>query len=451
MTRIVLPLDVSVPRAPQGTARIAVAEYGGGDLFRQHVLEGDPCNIGRIAPTHSKRGKSQSEGPETSADKLELELVPTVTAELDQSINAAGVLDDQPRKARESGAFAILFAPEISVRPIVRGHDSHEARNTAAFSDTLPSSLNDEALPMTANNTIRADNSGSWPLPLNPILTFPGPPAKPSPPATSDAKVLPLPDRAMPVLRGVPARPELGPAMLFADRSNTGTALRRENSGSWYFAEPRHNRASWSSVMAERPQIPPIVPSPAQTAPMGNTMPNLRSLGTLASGFYAVTTENEVPEATSISHVFSAGLSAQSQINVAAHWSGAAQSSIAQVAQAVFNATSEHFEISLSPEELGRVRFHLHQSETGLQISITAERPETLDLLRKNISLLSRTLSDLGYESASFHFGENGGDRKNKPGVQVPRSAQDTSFEQSSTITPAHVGNLLAGGLDLRF
>ena len=65
-------------------------------------------------------------------------------------------------------------------------------------------------------------------------------------------------------------------------------------------------------------------------------------------------------------------------------------------------------ELSLSPEELGRVRLRLHPSEAGLSVTITADRPETLDLMRRNIDLLAREFLDIGYEDAQFDFTRGG-------------------------------------------
>lgn len=76
----------------------------------------------------------------------------------------------------------------------------------------------------------------------------------------------------------------------------------------------------------------------------------------------------------------------------------------AQIAQMLAQTKGDVFEITLSPEELGRVRIHLQQSEIGLQVLIATERPETLDFLRKNIAALSRDLSDLGFAGARFEF-----------------------------------------------
>jgi flagellar hook-length control protein FliK len=63
-------------------------------------------------------------------------------------------------------------------------------------------------------------------------------------------------------------------------------------------------------------------------------------------------------------------------------------------------------ELSLNPEELGRVRMTLSPAEAGLSVSITAERPETLELMRRNADILAQEFRNLGYDSTSFNFGD---------------------------------------------
>ncbi|MCC1481302.1 flagellar hook-length control protein FliK [Roseibaca sp. Y0-43] len=126
-----------------------------------------------------------------------------------------------------------------------------------------------------------------------------------------------------------------------------------------------------------------------------------------------------------------------------------AQSSAAQVAQAIATAPGDQIEITLSPDELGRVRIQMHQSDIGLQVVISGERPETLDLLRKNITLLARALSELGYEQASFSFGEQGRGQSDRPGR--PASVFGMTAENAALVEIAAPPNAArTSGLDLR-
>jgi flagellar hook-length control protein FliK len=65
-------------------------------------------------------------------------------------------------------------------------------------------------------------------------------------------------------------------------------------------------------------------------------------------------------------------------------------------------------EISLSPEELGKVRMSLLGGEGQMTVQIVAERPETLDLLRRHIDMLASELRQQGFTDLSFSFGQGG-------------------------------------------
>lgn len=60
--------------------------------------------------------------------------------------------------------------------------------------------------------------------------------------------------------------------------------------------------------------------------------------------------------------------------------------------------------IRLDPEELGQVKMTLRSHETNLVLVIAAERPETADLVRRNIQDLAEEFRSLGFENMDFQF-----------------------------------------------
>ena len=77
------------------------------------------------------------------------------------------------------------------------------------------------------------------------------------------------------------------------------------------------------------------------------------------------------------------------------------------IADAARSLTVEkQLEIRLNPEELGRVRLGLQATDQGLSVIVNVERPETLDLLRRNIDLLAQQLKDVGYDEMTFRFSQ---------------------------------------------
>lgn len=76
----------------------------------------------------------------------------------------------------------------------------------------------------------------------------------------------------------------------------------------------------------------------------------------------------------------------------------------AQISDAVPRGRDGIVELTLNPVELGRVRLSLTSSDGAMAVTILAERPETLDLMRRHIDLLAQEFRDMGYASASFSF-----------------------------------------------
>jgi hypothetical protein len=124
-----------------------------------------------------------------------------------------------------------------------------------------------------------------------------------------------------------------------------------------------------------------------------------------------------------------------------------------QLAQAFSTNGTRPVEVTLSPEELGKVRMTLHTTDSSITVSLQAERPETLDLMRRNIDSLARDFRDLGYSNISFDFGQQA-EQQQPPQEQtalpdLPERETPLRFETSSIAiqTPAQTET---GGLDLR-
>lgn len=113
-----------------------------------------------------------------------------------------------------------------------------------------------------------------------------------------------------------------------------------------------------------------------------------------------------------------------------------------QIAQAVISATDHQIDLSLAPEELGRVQLTLHQDGEVMRVHIVADRPETLDLLRRHAGELAQDLRAAGHDGASFSFG---GSPRDQP-AHAPMTA-DTD-PHSPPRPPAPRGH--DGALDLR-
>lgn len=76
----------------------------------------------------------------------------------------------------------------------------------------------------------------------------------------------------------------------------------------------------------------------------------------------------------------------------------------AQMRGAIETSTAKSLQIQLQPIELGRVRVTMNTTDAGVQVIIFAERPETLELMRRFSADFERELRDLGYDSLDMNF-----------------------------------------------
>ena len=106
-------------------------------------------------------------------------------------------------------------------------------------------------------------------------------------------------------------------------------------------------------------------------------------------------------------------------------------------------------ELTLSPEELGRVRLSLSPDGDGLLVTVQVERGDTLDLLRRNSDLLLQEIRAQGFSGATFSFSGWAGDRPE------PRSPSGTGTgpvalpSDPAAFAPS-LSPTSATGLDLR-
>lgn len=99
-----------------------------------------------------------------------------------------------------------------------------------------------------------------------------------------------------------------------------------------------------------------------------------------------------------------------------------------QVAHGLSASDQNRIEITLTPEELGKIRLVITPGDSPT-ISVHADNRETLDLLRRNAELLHRELRDTGFGGAALSFGdENRG--------KSPASYAQAAFDDASEPAP---------------
>ncbi|MFC3181856.1 flagellar hook-length control protein FliK [Cypionkella sinensis] len=110
-------------------------------------------------------------------------------------------------------------------------------------------------------------------------------------------------------------------------------------------------------------------------------------------------------------------------------------------------------DVLLQPEELGHVKFQIQQHGDSLRILLSAERPETVELLRRHADQLLQEFRQSGFAQASLSFGQWG--EQQRPSAPPLAHFDQTEIEPDEPL-PAHrpqhsTPNLApAGGLNLR-
>jgi len=108
-------------------------------------------------------------------------------------------------------------------------------------------------------------------------------------------------------------------------------------------------------------------------------------------------------------------------------------------------------EITLSPEELGRVRMQVTSVEQSVTLAITADRPETLDLLRRHIDQLVQDYKAMGYSDVSFAFSSGAGHGGDGTDDQTGNGDQNPARPEISVTDDANTAPTVAvDGVDIR-
>jgi hypothetical protein len=85
-------------------------------------------------------------------------------------------------------------------------------------------------------------------------------------------------------------------------------------------------------------------------------------------------------------------------------------------------------ELLLAPEELGKLRFVIQHDGASVKILMAAERPETLDLLRRHADQLVQEFRQSGYSGATIDFGSwtRQGQQRQAPQLFLPEESTAT-------------------------
>lgn len=107
----------------------------------------------------------------------------------------------------------------------------------------------------------------------------------------------------------------------------------------------------------------------------------------------------------------------------------------AQIVPQAQRAEAGPVEVLLTPEDLGSVRFQIHQQADSVRVVLSVERPETLELVRRHADQLIQEFRQAGFSGATLSFGswsQQGGQPDTPPQPPAMPQPDDQFF-----VTPA--------------
>ena len=111
----------------------------------------------------------------------------------------------------------------------------------------------------------------------------------------------------------------------------------------------------------------------------------------------------------------------------------------------------ERIEIRLEPPELGRVRVEFEIVDRVVTAVVTAERSETLDLMRRNAESLLRDLAAARHENINLAFSSgSGGEAPEDRPTGAGRETVDAAPADAASRRPVPAARAWSAGLDIR-
>lgn len=108
-------------------------------------------------------------------------------------------------------------------------------------------------------------------------------------------------------------------------------------------------------------------------------------------------------------------------------------------------------DIALSLQELGHVKMRVQMAESGITLMLSADKPETQDLMRRHVDVMAREFKEMGYQDIAFNFQSSGhGSDRTQKGHHLTLSVGDTFEESTEPVARALPHVSATTGLDIR-
>ncbi len=260
----------------------------------------------------------------------------------------------------------------------------------------------------------------------------PPPPAYPTPSASAQGQpVQPGSSQELPTAQALPSPPPPAPTV-------KGSKTADKEVPAWQLALPAAPMSAAPTGIAASPPLPALFMAPWQQAQSADRIHDETGDIDLAplelKGFDLAVARSNSP------HI---------QADLPRHMAQ-------QVAEVARMLPDRPVELTLSPEELGRLRLTFTAEGGAMAVAVSAERPETMDLLRRHIDTLAQELRDIGYTDVSFDFAQQGdgsdsaSEEPTWTGERTEADMIDLAPGDTSQPRPAHLDLTTPGGIDIR-
>ncbi len=211
----------------------------------------------------------------------------------------------------------------------------------------------------------------------------------------------------------------------------------------------------------EKPQLEPMSAGMLREAPAAKTEPAPQPAKVIPLDIMATRTSTkdsvspELRDAFEFSGVPTAH-SHHTGLTLSHHGSVSTQPDIPrhvarQLANVARHMPERPVELTLHPDDLGRVRLTFTLKDGGINVAVLAERGETMDLMRRHIETLAQEFHDMGYADVGFQFSQHSQeDAKGNNNAHAPQSPILVALPEIESRTPAKLSLEPSTGLDLR-
>ena len=417
--------DAAWTDMPQPSHNMAPAEMAGKTLS-QSAATGGISGLGILDGIPNLVGQESDLGPPTLAKQAIPTADPLTTTPVWQSTGGSqSQRHNLPHAAlKHEGSSAALITPtgKVGSPPETKGAEVYLPYG--AMTDAMPAQLAPEPKPGTA-----AKQPAS-PAPLHPIA------ASPQPVSIRGNQ------QNLAVLHPIAAlpQPEAGRRWGYSVESSMGGTIE---------VRPREERVNIANGGSPSPMNTPQAAVPTFMTRIG-PMPDVHIASAIKEELIRDEAHGEDAAVNGTSWHPASTLGERPSLAPAA-----GGHPTRQVADAIIRtaAPQSETELVLTPEELGTVRFTVTQQDGVIAIAISADRPDTLALLRRNADMLSADLAQSGMGDATLNFGASGHDRQRnderQPWNASPKSGAIEIASDRPRIQPTQRATT-SGRLDIR-